>query len=135
MSFILSIKDKIYQVLIVGLFSYCMYLYVCNNSLENDNNILVSNNLILNQAIVTQKESISVLEKTITDNNSLISDITSKNNYSNKLLSESIAEINELRIMENKRAIENPFMAGNVASDMLSKRLSAITSTEDRSTN
>lgn len=129
----LGLYSKIYQGVILILIITLGYFYISNLRLENTNTILEANNSSLTQAIKLQEDSISHLKKTNTLSVELVAKLSERNNIVNIKLSESLSEINKLRVMESKRAIENPFEAGNAATDMLSKRLFSITHTESRS--
>lgn len=122
-----TILNKLLSVVCVSLLVSSTVLYFKVDRLESDNKVLTTNNVLLENTVKNQKYELDRLisDKVLLNNNILT--LTSNNDKLNEQLSIQMNEINQLRLEENKRALENPFNAGNIATESINNRLSAIT--------
>lgn len=113
----------------------CLYLFTSRGYIQRDLEIAESNLITLQTSLSQQSNTIEFLEKSQLSMNNSVQELLTKNSDINNRLSISLEKVNELRSKEKQRVFQEPYQRGNVATDMLNERMSAIITQTNRSDN
>ena len=127
----LGISTKIFGVLSIVLLCSSLWFYSQYQKELANNEILRSNVVQLEQAVETQKITLDSLKKDQKDLTKSIQDLTSQNSVLLSELTDSISEINSLRITIEEKSLDDPFGASVIAEKMFNDRLEAIGGKKD----
>jgi len=127
LTFLKSIFSNTQTYIFVGLLLLGGYFYVSYQSMQNDLEIMYKQTQILTDSIEEQSKMLEIIEMTQELNNDNINLLSNNNKFLMNELSDKISKINKLRAEANQNALENPYKAGNIATDTFNKRLQSIT--------
>lgn len=137
LTFLKSVFSNAQTYVFVGLVLLGGYFYISYQSMQNDLELMYKQTQILTDSLEEQNTSLATILTTQKNSNDNIKQLSSNNNYLMSELSNKVSEINKLRAEANKNALENPYEAGNIATDNFNQRLQSITerNTSQDSTN
>ena len=123
---IIGLGTKVFGSISILLVCSNLWFYTEVHKKESENEILKSNVVQLERTLSNQRTTIESLTQEKLDLNKNILTLTSTNDELTGMITDQIAEINEMRETINEKSIEDPFGTGNIQTGLFNKRLKSI---------